>query len=270
MVKLINTNKLPPKLYHYRSFNNEHIKVITQQTIFFSSPEKYNDPFDCKILPNMNLVTPKQYLKYYSKTKKVKFISEEHKRKFEETIQDIYQDVQESHNDESTRNGMRFFDNAATGILCLSKQFNNILMWGHYSDNHTGFCIGFNTRKLLNEIKELDYFGKVKYSRKYPKIKPTTNEIHNIKLRYFYKSKDWDYEKEYRLLIKDIKNRVKPISKEVLSEIILGCQMDKIAQDIMIREIKTNLPDVKIYKAKRSEKKFSLVFEKVHYDKPNK
>jgi hypothetical protein len=39
------------KLYHYAKFNCERLAaVITQNKLYFCSPEAFNDPFDSKIL----------------------------------------------------------------------------------------------------------------------------------------------------------------------------------------------------------------------------
>ena len=37
------------------------------------------------------------------------------------------------------------FLNLNIGILCLSEVRDSILMWGHYTDSHQGFVIGFDS-----------------------------------------------------------------------------------------------------------------------------
>ena len=42
-----NQIQLPPKLYKYRNFDDpNHLRVISHNEIFFSSPKNFNDPFD--------------------------------------------------------------------------------------------------------------------------------------------------------------------------------------------------------------------------------
>lgn len=269
MAKLINTNKLPPKLYHYRAFNDNHIKIITQQTIYFSSPKKYNDPFDCKLFPDYRSISTKQYIKDYFKNRNKKFENKQHKKRVKEIVEDLLEDLvnkmRKSQDDQSFKNLQIMLDNGLLGIICLSKKYDNILMWGHYSRDHTGFCIGFDTKNLLEDLQNIDYYGKVKYRRKKPSIKPSFDESYYAK-NYFIKSKDWSYEDEYRFLMKELYNngdRIVQISKKTISEIFLGCQMNEVTQDSMIKMIRNNLPNVKIYKAERSEKKFALNFIKL-------
>src|ERR1035441_3016297 len=30
------------------------------------------------------------------------------------------------------------------GLLCFSEEWNNILLWSHYADQHRGVCLGFD------------------------------------------------------------------------------------------------------------------------------
>jgi hypothetical protein len=39
---------MPKKLYKYRTWHNEHHQALLKQSeIFFPSPNKFNDPYDC-------------------------------------------------------------------------------------------------------------------------------------------------------------------------------------------------------------------------------
>ncbi len=77
-----------------------------------------------------------------------------------------------------------------TGVFSLCEEANNNVMWSHYGNSHKGFCIGFNVAELFNILKDAS-LGKVSYRGEFPSI----NDIHNLN---FIKSKEWEYEKEYR------------------------------------------------------------------------
>ena len=47
------------------------------------------------------------------------------------------------------------------GMCCLTPHKDNLLMWAHYSFNHQGFCVGFNTTKLNLFLKSLALYDKV-------------------------------------------------------------------------------------------------------------
>lgn len=78
------------------------------------------------------------------------------------------------------------------GVLSLSATCTNVLMWSHYCDSHKGFVIEFNS--------DHQYFGRhihqVKYSVERPKFDPNLTR-HDGAL-FQTKSKDWEYEQEWR------------------------------------------------------------------------
>lgn len=99
------------------------------------------------------------------------------------------------------------------GVLSLSSDPVNTLMWSHYSQSHTGLLIHINTgssffQKSLRwkslssgEIYEygaLPYPSPVKYLEKRPEIYMEDGVAWDI---LFHKSMDWSYEKEFRSLI---------------------------------------------------------------------
>jgi len=48
------------------------------------------------------------------------------------------------------------------GIIALSSRWDSILMWSHYANNHKGYCIGFDSKKLVDS-KMFSSFGLVSY-----------------------------------------------------------------------------------------------------------
>lgn len=91
-------------------------------------------------------------------------------------------------------------------LLCLSKEENNILMWAHYSGNHSGIRVKLS-------VSETDPFFTfpiaIKYDTSYP-IYKYFKERNNISKGSLIehivgiKFKDWEYENEVRIL-KEIK-----------------------------------------------------------------
>src|SRR5690606_27455610 len=44
-------------IYKYRNFtDNNHKNVLLKNELYLSSPNSFNDPFDCKIPPNLKLL----------------------------------------------------------------------------------------------------------------------------------------------------------------------------------------------------------------------
>jgi len=80
------------------------------------------------------------------------------------------------------------------------------VMWGHYGDKGRGICIRIDISKIKFSNKV--FRGKVRYVKE---IKPVTYDNSDIinfiikhkKILFFTKTKDWSYEKEYRIVSKD-------------------------------------------------------------------
>jgi hypothetical protein len=116
------------------------------------------------------------------------------------------------------------------GIISFSKTWKNILLWSHYSNNHKGFCLGFNANLLsFEKTKKRD----VEYpcDNKYPIIEPREE---NLETKFFTKSRVWEYEEEYRI-VKIFKEstecdaliRKESFSKEAIVEVYLGLEMEE-------------------------------------------
>ncbi|PTY41441.1 DUF2971 domain-containing protein [Brachyspira hampsonii] len=94
-------------------------------------------------------------------------------------------------------------------------------MWSHYADKHQGICIEYDINKIFNEknnkilIKKISYNKKmISYDTFMNKEKKSINmvlidnkTIDNITDLFTIKSKEWEYEDEYRILFYDEKNK---------------------------------------------------------------
>jgi hypothetical protein len=88
------------------------------------------------------------------------------------------------------------------GIISFTETKENILMWSHYSENHTGIVIEF-------DIKH-PFFNK-KFKEKHKKYEGIPQKVFYRKERlktsnyllepFFHKSLEWMYEQEYRMLL---------------------------------------------------------------------
>ena len=143
------------------------------------------------------------------------------------------------------------------GVFCCSSRNDSILMWSHYADSHKGCCIEFDI------TKDLDFFygtHEVIYSTHYPQFPPDANAeviIEPVTDAIFHKSKDWEYEKEYRV-VKNAFVGLRDIKPEAIKTIIFGCeckQKDEIIHSlnrfdiykhIEFKDAKRNINEYKI------------------------
>lgn len=85
-------------------------------------------------------------------------------------------------------------------VVCLSEVYDSILMWSHYAQNHTGFCIEY-------DFEENNMFYKRLYPVKYTKDRCAISkaDMSNSNTHWIYKticskSDVWSYEKEWRIV----------------------------------------------------------------------
>lgn len=152
--------------------------------------------------------------------------------------------------------------------LCSLSQINTSkLMWSHYTQEHTGICVGYNFLYLPN------YVGKDKV--KYKNTNLDEKALFDNLIEYWtLKSEDWQYEKEVRLLHYGDKQKI-PYTfdvSEAIDKNIIALQIESITFGLnfqneailkpIISEIKTKQKrEVKLFEANRSNQK--LIIEEV-------
>jgi hypothetical protein len=218
-------------LYKYVKFDEDLIKSLIYSELWFSNPEGFNDPYDCKI--DFNTEASQEDLEFYfheqnkrlswtilqsPKNKQVELllglrypnemlphiINHLENGGFLRTEEEITEQARTYSNDrnllETTAVKSRNDANKELRVLCLTKNSNNILMWAHYANNHTG------VRIKLDVYQDIGFFSDpvfVDYQRQTPEykiFKTTYNPIEMFEFVVGTKSKDWQYEKEVRII----------------------------------------------------------------------
>ena len=218
------------KLFRYRSFNTEIINVYSnvhqkligiekwkleafEGVVYPSSPLYFNDPYDCEFC-----IHPDALLEILDRQTYIKILEEQFRQKPKEkkkilntkNIGSTIQQILRNHGvklQKSLVNVLQDKLNSSMSevkdsvrVVCLSEVYDSILMWSHYAQNHTGFCIEY-------DFEENNMF----YKRLYP-VKYTTDryaiskaDMSHSNTRWIYKticskSDVWSYEKEWRIV----------------------------------------------------------------------
>ncbi|MGM0582937.1 MAG: DUF2971 domain-containing protein [Bacteroidota bacterium] len=266
--------KKPKVLYKYRSYDNEFGKRnLTHNELFFAKPNDFNDPFDCKITVSYDELKDTYKLFEYASQIVVRQQKETNvKLGKKKQIKEVYRIAELIHNDIEgfqKRNDHFIMDkiNTHIGIISFSMVFDNVLMWSHYADFHKGYCIGYNTEVLKDELGATNG-GKVKYSNDYPSIDPSKEiDLLTSWIQVNYKAECWSYEEEFRIT-KLFKNknlsRVVKLTNAAFEEIILGTHISKSNKDEIMKLAKEK--DIqKIYQMKMKPKSFNLYREELNY-----
>lgn len=132
--------------------------------------------------------------------------------------------------------------NQVFSITCFANSFDNILMWSHYANKHTGICVEYDFTSLpltCNIIKTLfpvEYTAKrqclpilISYNDK-NKLKindlnPTTFQI--VK-NLITKSDIWSYEKEWRSIVWTKSLDQQKFRLPIISKIFLGVNISEL------------------------------------------
>ncbi|MDH0446968.1 MULTISPECIES: DUF2971 domain-containing protein [unclassified Shewanella] len=89
------------------------------------------------------------------------------------------------------------------GVISFTENYNNLLMWSHYANEHKGIVIEFDYEKLgyyFNyKLSMSDTIERVLYNRE--RFSPLQKGV-CVKDLLLTKSDDWIYEKEHRILPK--------------------------------------------------------------------
>lgn len=154
------------------------------------------------------------------------------------------------------------------GILCLSESEKTMTMWAHYAHNREGFVIGFDTADSFFQvpISRLTGLHKIEYaaSGEIPHIEVLASEIGWPRLPeiFFTKGRDWEHEKEWRLVVEmeDPSNppEIRKLSTSCIASVILGDRMSSVDKRILVELIADKWPNVNMFDAVPSSDSYAM------------
>lgn len=233
------------RLYHYERFNPGYLgDTLINRHVHFSSPEHFNDPWDCRPWfdpaevadPTLRLrwvrflerhVTPRQEDVLLSQGVKwrddVPFLT----KTIEKMTATMWQ-----------LNAERW------RIYCLTTHPSSSLMWAHYGDRHRGICFEFDA-----SVPIFARALQVVYRESLPAISASSFEDWGtIASMLLDKSSEWLYEDEYRILARDVRSDALPtdflpitdkdflhLPEGALTAVIAGCSADLATISSIVR-----------------------------------
>lgn len=235
---------MPSHVYKYRRWdNNFHKHILENSELFFSDPRDFDDPLDC----NPPIDYPKGHdlfiyiLNYsflhnnYNYVEHVIFASNMYKRSplaFPDELKKVKEKMDNDFNNHF-------------GVLSLTEDCFNDYMWHEYSNNHEGFCVGFDTQILFDSFK--GGCGSVLYKDPLPTIDFAKDSL-DVKIfkTVYCKEKKWENEKEFRFhkywLSEEIVNRNCKFPTNAIVEIIIGKNMSCKYKDDLVNIVKYKYP----------------------------
>lgn len=165
------------------------------------------------------------------------------------------------------------FLNQNVGVLCLSEVRDSILMWGHYTDDHRGFVVGFDSTHpfFSSRRTDQDEFGflcRVDYQRRRPNVVLSDT---SSRVWFQAKSEQWAYEKEWRIVrvLSEAVCRINgsrfPIClfefpAEAILEIIIGLRATQSLVQ-QIRSLVPSFPKATLLRTREDPSDYGLVID---------
>ena len=128
-------------------------------------------------------------------------------------------------------------------ITCFSKKSDEILMWSHYANKHTGFCVEYDFSKCTNWAALITLFPVI-YSKSRPHfpmsifeqsnnfkditVKEGNDSIISLIRLLLIKSDIWSYEEEWRII--GLQNQLIDkhlLELDIVTKIYLGANISK-------------------------------------------
>lgn len=241
---MIDEDKYPDILYKYLKYK-DGLSMIQNKELWFTRAKKLNDPYDC-------------YLTHKPSAEYKKF-------NVEIDLNPIFGNI---------------------GICSLSADLDNIAMWSYYTC-HYGLCIGIDMKivrkKLLrqpqtNQGYKYVFIKKVVYQENVPKINlhdiipanyESTTEDYSDKAQnaingfFAAKSKVWENENEYRLILREgtFQNTNEPAKvriESLIKNVFIGCKNDSDPSPIIKLAQKNKF---NVYKMKIKTDQYGLNYD---------
>ncbi|MCL1665117.1 DUF2971 domain-containing protein [Elizabethkingia ursingii] len=291
----------PENLYRYRFCNTYSFEALEEDKFLLTKPTLFNDPYDSllyidreRILSKINGDLDFDVVK---KLKKDKNYREEQEKILGKDFVDKFANLEpfgtkeefDKHKKLSEIIHSKIIDSIinesllslkqSSLVACLSENFESILMWSHYADNHRGFVLNYDFKARYSietnipGVKATEFADKKLFPVSYDDNRFDATyyvEFHFIenifknlglefnrpffdKLFYYkillFKSQEWSYEREWRIIkqtninSQDNKPNIDFITNIRPKEIILGAHIqDQNKQKLIEIANEKNIP----------------------------
>jgi hypothetical protein len=288
---------IPPSLYRFRTCTDYNINNLKKGVEWFSYPKDFNDPYDAGMRLSFHLLKNDIFVKRmlplfisYSGYMGISFNDKER-----QTIENSQNPIEEfmmlaAVKDNRIENVVGYFskdiDKIVQGILddaekklkdsfkdgylvsCFSEELGNGLMWSHYAEYHSGYCIEYDFKGLgLKHVRNSmlypviysqSYFDATEYYRS--TLLGDIKEYNNLFGVYptISKSPEWSYEKEWRMIFPygpSAPDEIRALSMPKPKAIYLGVRMNEENRDTILQIAKER--KVPVYQVVQSQEGFT-------------
>lgn len=192
------------QLYKYRSAatwdnpNCNTARIFRDGKLYYARPTTLNDPYEAHIEFDMSSCAEKAKVSHLRVLRERNRLNGNYMETLHQTWEQVKRnvEVQMNHIKNGTMDFHSYYRDVMDhhGVLSLSEERNNLLLWAHYGAEHRGICLGLDWPNTgLPEAVEVSYHTMY---REVDIWAHTEQEL--ARLACFQKSAEWSYEREWR------------------------------------------------------------------------
>ena len=261
-------------LYKLRSLgpqSRDHtFDIIENSGVYFPSPEKFNDPFDCA--PPFKLagdITDPEFVKELQRDEE-RMATNAGLTPAQVAEMRTKEGVPVEQMAEAVRTNTVRAIREDTRVLCLANEQSHPLMWSHYASSHTGICLHFRCSpdNLFGLARQVLYVNERR-----PVLIPLDRQSEDevTERLVFEKAKFWDYESEYRVVGHktadwgysfDAEDRIS-FAAELLCGITLGLKVSEADRAALLSLAANHKPPIPVWQASESPHRFWIDLQRI-------
>jgi hypothetical protein len=175
---------IPDLFYKLYALSNNSVSALTEGYIYVPHPDQLNDVFDCNVelIQFDDIEVIRHFLNGVIEAQEIEKLLEKNLKNIQIFVQRHFREILYR----------------KWGVLSLTSDPNNVLMWSYYND-HKGFCIEFDISNF-----EFKYFGPfpINYQGKIEaiSIKEISTQLATL-VQCNIKDEIWSHENEWRLMV---------------------------------------------------------------------
>jgi hypothetical protein len=259
----------PPTLFRYVTASRA-IEILAEEKIWFCAPSSFNDPFDCGLKPSFSGSKHAfgDLAKFLAKQSRPNLARKERRNMVRRARPKLKKDFLDNLYAKWERDFLQ-----KTGMLCLSEVCDDILMWSHYADGHTGVCLEFKHKLgqgLVGDAirvlyaEEFPEFDAVKTFGRIDKSGARSDSalIEFGKTVFLTKSSHWSYEKEWRVVHFPTAGLshvgLHTLLPGNLTRIIFGCRISNADKERLATLVRRLRPTPAIAEAGKKDRRFAV------------
>ena len=262
--QIMKREHFPASLFKFREVNDYSLSNLRDATLHLTFASRFNDPYDSAVDFDPHFGTTHVELLLNG----VKGISDDHRSSILDAEDPMLEMVRYFHLanaeekvDENALikmtavmkelhagfvarliNDMNSRLQNSYKICSLSERLDSLPLWAHYGKNHAGFAMGYDFRSLPADnlaglcLWPVRYGGVFNASDLLRGVKPGDN-FNNLfgLVAALHKSQDWEYEKEWRLVLVDSANDPPRNFYAPLKSVFLGSKISEEDEDKVIQ-----------------------------------